>query len=40
MAVQPTPRIYLGAALAERLAGDVIAPDHPEYETARRSGTA
>ena len=26
----------LTAALAERLAGEVIAPDHPEYETARR----
>jgi FAD/FMN-containing dehydrogenase len=26
----------LTVALAERLAGEVIAPDHPEYETARR----
>jgi FAD/FMN-containing dehydrogenase len=26
----------LAATLAERMAGDVIAPDHPEYETARR----
>jgi FAD/FMN-containing dehydrogenase len=26
----------LTAALAERLAGEVIAPDHPQYETARR----
>ena len=26
----------LTAALAERLAGEVISPDHPEYDTARR----
>jgi FAD/FMN-containing dehydrogenase len=27
---------YLAAALAERLTGRVIAPDHPEYDTARQ----
>jgi FAD/FMN-containing dehydrogenase len=36
MAIHPTAPTHLAAALAERLAGHVIAPDHPEYETARR----
>jgi FAD/FMN-containing dehydrogenase len=36
MTIQRTAPAHLAAALAERLAGDVIAPDHPEYETARR----
>ena len=36
MAIHPTAPTDLAAALAERLAGEVIAPDHPEYETARR----
>jgi FAD/FMN-containing dehydrogenase len=35
MAIHPTARAYPAAALAERLAGEVITPDHPEYETAR-----
>jgi FAD/FMN-containing dehydrogenase len=35
MAVQPTT-VLDPAALAERLAGEVIAPGHPEYEQARR----
>jgi FAD/FMN-containing dehydrogenase len=35
MAIQPAPS-RLASALAARLAGDVIAPDHPEYDTARR----
>jgi FAD/FMN-containing dehydrogenase len=35
MAIQTTIRTHLAAALAERLAGEVIAPDHAEYETAR-----
>jgi FAD/FMN-containing dehydrogenase len=30
------PPTHLAAALAERLAGEVIAPDQPEYHTARR----
>ena len=33
--IEPTPK-HLAAALAEQLAGEVIAADHPEYETARR----
>ena len=36
MAIQPTARTDMASALAERMAGEVIAPDHPEYETARR----
>ena len=36
MAIQPTAPTPLASALAERMAGEVIAPDHPEYETARR----
>ena len=36
MAIHPTAPTHLAAALAERLAGEVIAPDHFEYETARR----
>jgi FAD/FMN-containing dehydrogenase len=36
MAIHPASRTDLAAALAERLAGEVIAPDHPEYETARQ----
>jgi FAD/FMN-containing dehydrogenase len=36
MAIQPTAPTHLASALAERLAGKVIAPDHPEYETARQ----
>ena len=36
MAIQPTALTPLASALAERMAGEVIAPDHPEYETARR----
>jgi FAD/FMN-containing dehydrogenase len=36
MAIHPATPIHPAAALAERLAGQVIAPDHPEYETARR----
>ncbi|MGH2946150.1 MAG: FAD-binding oxidoreductase [Solirubrobacteraceae bacterium] len=35
MAIHPTASTHLAAALAERLAGEVISPDHPEYETAR-----
>jgi FAD/FMN-containing dehydrogenase len=31
--ISPT---FLAGALAERLAGEVLAPDHPGYETARR----
>jgi FAD/FMN-containing dehydrogenase len=34
--IQRTAPTHLSAALAERLAGEVIAPGHPEYETARR----
>ena len=36
MAVHPASHSDAAAALAERLAGDVIAPDHPEYDTVRR----
>jgi FAD/FMN-containing dehydrogenase len=36
MAVQPTTHPGPAAALAERLAGEVIAPGHPSYEQARR----
>jgi FAD/FMN-containing dehydrogenase len=35
MSVHPST-IDAGAVLAEHLTGDVIAPHHPEYETARR----
>jgi FAD/FMN-containing dehydrogenase len=34
MAIHPTTD--LAAPLAERLAGEVIRPDHPDYDTARR----
>jgi FAD/FMN-containing dehydrogenase len=36
MSIQPTVPTHLTAALAGRLAGEVVAPDHPEYESARR----
>jgi FAD/FMN-containing dehydrogenase len=36
MAIRPTAPIDRVAVLAERLAGEVVAPDHPEYETGRR----
>ena len=36
MAIHPTVPAHLAAALAERLTGEVIAPGHAEYETARR----
>jgi FAD/FMN-containing dehydrogenase len=36
MSIHPLAPTPLAAVLAERLAGEVIAPDHPEYETARR----
>ena len=36
MAVQPSTEIHPIAALAERMRGEVIAPDHPDYERARR----
>jgi FAD/FMN-containing dehydrogenase len=36
MATQPATHPGPVAALAERLAGEVIAPDHPGYEQARR----
>jgi len=36
VAVHPTIDVRSAAALAERLAGEVIAPDHPGYEQARR----
>ena len=36
MAIHPAAPSHLASALAERLAGDVITPDHPEYDTARR----
>jgi len=38
MAVQPLAPVRSAAlaALAERLTGDVVTPDHPAYETARR----
>jgi FAD/FMN-containing dehydrogenase len=34
--IRPAAPAHLAAALAEQLAGPVIAPDRPEYETARR----
>jgi FAD/FMN-containing dehydrogenase len=36
MAIHPTAPTDLVAVLAERLAGEVITPDNPTYETARR----
>ena len=36
MAIEPAVPTHLAAALAERMAGEAIAPDHPAYETARR----
>jgi FAD/FMN-containing dehydrogenase len=36
MAIQHTAPAHLATELAERLAGEVIALDHPEYENARR----
>jgi FAD/FMN-containing dehydrogenase len=36
MAIHPTASIHLAAALAERVAGEVITPEHPEYDGARR----
>ncbi|HEX2105198.1 MAG TPA: FAD-binding oxidoreductase [Solirubrobacteraceae bacterium] len=36
MAIHPATPIDLVSMLAERLAGEVIAPDHAEYEPARR----
>jgi FAD/FMN-containing dehydrogenase len=36
MAIHPTSPIDLAAALAELLAGEVITPHHPRYDTARR----
>ena len=36
MAIHPAAPTRIAVALAERLAGAVIAPDHPEYATARR----
>ncbi|HYP47067.1 MAG TPA: FAD-binding oxidoreductase [Thermoleophilaceae bacterium] len=36
MTVQRTSPAHVAAALAERLAGQVIAPGHPEYQTARQ----
>jgi FAD/FMN-containing dehydrogenase len=36
MAIHPTSSLDLASALAERLTGKVVAPEHPEYETARR----
>ncbi len=36
MAVQPSTEIHPIAALAEGMRGEVIAPDHPDYERARR----
>ena len=36
MAIRTSVWTDLTAALAERLAGEVVAPDHPEYETSRR----
>jgi FAD/FMN-containing dehydrogenase len=35
MAIQPTVPSHLADTLAARLAGEVVAPDHPQYETAR-----
>jgi FAD/FMN-containing dehydrogenase len=36
MAIHPTAPTHLASALAERIAGEVVAPDHAGYETARR----
>jgi FAD/FMN-containing dehydrogenase len=36
MAIEPATSPYVAAALAERLTGHVIAPDHPDYDAARR----
>jgi FAD/FMN-containing dehydrogenase len=36
MAIHPTSPTHLAATLGERLAGEVITPDHPGYATARR----
>jgi FAD/FMN-containing dehydrogenase len=36
MAIHPPVPTDLASELAERLAGEVVAPDHPEYEIARR----
>lgn len=36
MAIRTTVSTDLAAALAERHAGEVITPEHPEYDTARR----
>ena len=36
MAVHPTAPTHLAAALAERLAGEAIVSDDPEYDSARR----
>jgi FAD/FMN-containing dehydrogenase len=36
MAIYPASDSYVAAALAELLSGDVIGPDHPSYDTARR----
>ncbi|HEX2085311.1 MAG TPA: FAD-binding oxidoreductase, partial [Solirubrobacteraceae bacterium] len=36
MSINPIAPADVAAALAERLTGHVIAPDHPDYETARR----
>ncbi len=36
MAIHPTSPIDVAAALAERLAGEVITPHHPGYDAARR----
>ena len=36
MAIHPAARTDLGTALAERLSGDVITPDHSQYDAARR----
>jgi FAD/FMN-containing dehydrogenase len=36
MAIHPTIHTHLAAALAERLAGEVIGPQHPAYDEARR----
>jgi FAD/FMN-containing dehydrogenase len=35
MAIHPTADTDTAAALAERLTGEVIAPDHPDFDTAR-----
>jgi len=36
MAIEPTTTTAVAAALAERLIGHVIAPEQPEYDSARR----